>query len=180
MGDPTAVKVGPGALYVAPLGTTAPADLATPWGVAWIPLGYTEEGHEFAAENTFEAIEVAEELLPIRQEQTGSNLTVEMALAEMTAKNVQLALNGGTITSGDGFVTFEPPELGEATRVALGWESQDHLERWVWYKCLQTGNVAIARRKAPAKATIPTTFTVEIPTGGGAPFKAIFSGPETP
>lgn len=181
MGTPTNVKVGPGLLYVAPLDTVAPVDLTTAWAAAWIEMGYTEEGHAFAAENTFEGIEVAEELLPIRQEQTAANLTVTVALAEMTARNVQIALNGGTLTtSGAGptqIITFEPPELGEATRIALGWESQDHLERWVWYKCLQTGNVEIARRKAPAKATIPTVFTVEIPLAGGAPFTAIFADP---
>ena len=41
-------------------------------------------------------------------------------------------------------------------------------------KCLQTGDVAIARRKAPDKATIPCSFMLEIVAGGGKPLTAIF------
>lgn len=177
MGDPTKIRVGPGRLLVAAVGAAEPADLTTPWGVPWTDLGYTDEGHSFAASPSFEPVEVAEEIDPIRYEPTGREMRVEFALAEMTAQNLSYALNGGDVTSGTGIVTFEPPDPGEEIRVALGWEARDGKERWVWRKCLQTGDIEIARRKAPDKALIPCSFMCEIVAGGAKPFVAIFDDP---
>jgi hypothetical protein len=70
--------------------------------------------------------------------------------------------------------TYEPSSVGVLTNIALGWQSQDSLERWIWRKCLQTGSVNIARRKGAAKALIPMEFKVLQPAGGVQPFKAIF------
>lgn len=176
MGDPTKIRVGPGILYIAPVGSTEPVDLTTAWAAAWVPLGYTEEGHAFSASPSFEPVEVAEEIDPIRYEPTGREMGVEFAAAEMTALNLSRAMNGGTVTTGTGIVTFEPPTPGFEVRVALGWESVDKKERWVWRRCLQTGDVEIARRKAPDKATIPMSFMLEIVAGGAKPFKAIMDG----
>lgn len=184
MGDKTKVKVGPGLLYVAPLNTTEPTNLTTPWATvsaSWIPLGYTEEGHEATIEPSFEPIEVAEELEPIRYEETSREITVAFSAAEMTYTNMSRAINGGTITTtGVGaaqIVTFEPPALGSVTRLMIGWESNDATERWVFRDCTQTGSVAIARRKAPDKALIPMEFKVVSPSAGVRPFKAIFANP---
>lgn len=184
MGDKTKVKVGPGILYVAPLLSTEPTNLTTAWAtvdVDWVPIGYTEEGHEATVEPSFEPIEVAEELEPIRYEETTREITVAFSAAELTYANLARALNGGTVvTSGAGanqIVTFEPPALGSVTRLMLGWESQDHEERWVFRECTQTGSVAIPRRKAPDKALIPMEFKVVSPGGGVKPFKAIFASP---
>lgn len=173
VGAPTSVRVGPGRLLVAPLLSTEPVDLSTAWDADWVELGYTEDGSSFTASISNEAIPVAEEFDPIRYETTGREMRVEFALAEITADNLSTAMNGGTLTTGTGIVTFEPPEPGEEERVMLGWEATDSSERWVFRQCLQAGDVAIARRKAPAKATIPATFRLEKPTGA-APFKAIF------
>jgi hypothetical protein len=172
--QPTEVRTGPGRLYIAPVGSTEPTDLTTAWAAAWVDLGYTEEGHSFSSSPSFDPVEVAEEVDPISYEMTGREMTVGFTLAQVTATNLSRALNGGTITTGTGIVTIEPPDPGDEVRVALGWESLDGQERWVWRKCMQTGNVEIARRKAPAKASIPCTFMCEIVAGGTKPFKAIF------
>jgi len=173
-GVPTEVKVGPGILRIGSVGAAEPADLTAPWDAAWVPLGYTAEGHAFNMSPSFEPITVAEELDTLRHEATGRTMNVSFAAAQMTARNLSLALNGGTIdAAGIGFVTFEPPDPGEEVRIALGWESTDGSERSVWRKCLQTGDVEIARRKAPATATIPMTFMLEV-VAGKKPFRAIF------
>ena len=172
--QPTQVRVGPGKLKIAPVGTAEPTDLATAWNVAWLDLGYTAEGHTFTASPSFDPVEVAEEVDPISYEMTGRSMRVAFALAQITAKRLSYALNGGTITTGTGIVTFEPPVPGTETRVMLGWESLDAKERWIWRKCLQTGDVEIARRKAPDNATIPCEFMCEIVAGGAKPFKALF------
>ncbi|MEV4287350.1 hypothetical protein AB0K40_17740 [Nonomuraea bangladeshensis] len=175
-GNPNAIALGPGKLYIAPLGTTEPTDLTTPWetvSAAWAALGYTNEGSSFAYSVDSENVEVAEELDPVAVALTSREGTVAFALAEMTAKNMQRALNGGDIVSGTGIVTFEPPDLGEEVRVMLGFESEDGEERWVYRKALQTGGLEIARRKGAEKAVIPCEFKLEKPAEAKL-FKVIF------
>jgi len=170
-GDPLAVRVGPGWLYIAPIGSTEPDDLTAPWAGAWTPLGYTDEGSNFVFESSFEDVVVAEELDPVAIVQTSRTATVNFALAEVTAANMQRAFNGGEITTATGVVTFEPPDASEAaTPVMLGWESADGLERWVFRRAIQVGTVDIARKRAPDKATLPMSFRCTKPAGA-ATFK---------
>src|SRR5687768_9470760 len=115
-GNPAALALGPGKLYIAVLGTTEPTDLTTPWesvSASWIPLGYTDEGSALNYSVDSEPVEVAEELDPVAVALTSRELTLDFALAEITASNLKRALNGGTITAGSGIVVFEPPDLGE-------------------------------------------------------------------
>jgi hypothetical protein len=125
-----------------------------------------------------DSVEVAESLLPIARVKTGTDMTVEMALAEVTAGNVQKALNGATITTtgtaGTSIDTLVPLADGVVeTRVAILWEADDKSERWVWRKCLQTGAVAVGRKKGAAKATIPLSFALEPVSSTIRPFVAI-------
>lgn len=178
-GNPKAVTLGPGKLFIAPLGSTEPADLTTAWPAAWVGVGYTEEGSSFSYEVSYEDVPVAEELDPIDSKPTGRNASVSFASAEVTAENLKRAMNGGTITTGTGIKTFEPPELGVETNVMLGFESEDGEERWVWRQCKQTGTVEMARRKGATKTTIANSFKVFKPAAGGAPFKVIISDART-
>lgn len=168
MGDPVAVRVGPGILKIAPLGTAEPTDLSAAWDGAWVDLGYTNEGSNFVFDQTFEDVTVAEELEPIRVLQTARNITLNFALAEMTAANMQRAFNGGEVTTNAGVVKFEPPDAGDYTEVMIGWESEDGLERFVFRKCIQVGSVDIARRRAPDKATLPMSFRCTKPAGAAS------------
>lgn len=172
MGNPTNVRVGPGVLRIAAIGSTEPPDLASAWAGAWTELGYTHEGSSFTFENTFENVMVAEELEPILVLQTTRQIDVNFALAEITALNLSRAFNGGTVDVDGTETTFEPPAAGDYTPVMLGWESDDGLERWIFRRCVQVGSVEIARRKAPDKATLPMTFRCTKPTGVAA-FKFI-------
>ncbi len=175
MYDPNNVLLGPGLLYVAVLGSMEPTDLTSAWPAAWLPLGYTKEGHTFKYEPAIEPIEVAEELDPIKYAAASRKLSVAFILAESTATNLQRAMNGGTVTPGTGIVTQEPPAIGEDTSMMLGWKSDPGDERWVWRKCLQTGAIEMNRRKAPDYATIPTEWMVQAPGGGTLPFKRILA-----
>lgn len=177
--DATFVKLGPGKLYAAPVGTVEPADLTAALGATWLAgyLGYTEEGHTFTIAPAYDAVEVAESFLPVARVKTGTEMTLEMALAEVTAQNVQRALNGATITSsGTGATAIDSIEPladnATETRTAILWQSDSGDERWVWRRCLQTGSIAIGRKKGSAKATVPLSFLLE-PVAGLKPFKAI-------
>jgi hypothetical protein len=165
MGNPKAVRVGPGRLFIAPLGTAEPTNLSSDWNAAFVPVGYTDEGSSFTFDQTFEDVNVAEEYDPVDTLQTARSISINFAAAEVTASNLQKAFNGGDVETAAGIVTFEPPEAGDYTPVMVGWESDDGLERWVFRRCVQVGSVEIARRKAPDKATIPMQFRATKPEG---------------
>lgn len=176
MGTPANVKMGAGTLYFGAVGAVEPADLATAITVAWTAIGYTDKGHLFSAKPSYESIEVAEEKMPIRREKSGIEYSVEFEVAEMVAANIQKALNGGTITTAAGIVTFDPPKDTDVdTRVAILWESDAKDERWIFRKCIQTDKVDIERRKAPQKALVPMHFELEVVSSAVRPFRAILS-----
>lgn len=178
-GTPSAIALGPGILYIAPLGTTEPTDLVTAWtsvSASWVQLGYTDEGSEFSYKLDTDRVEVAEELDPIKIAVNSREIKVSFALAEITATNMKRAMNGGVITAGTGIVTFEPPDLGTEVRTMLGFESEDHQERWVYRQCFSNGEVTMARKKGSDKSTIATEFELEKPSGA-TPFKAIMTSP---
>jgi len=179
-GNPKAVSLGPGYLLIAPLGSAEPEDLTAAWPSAWGKIGYTEEGSSFAQEVSSENVAVAEELDPIDSAPTGRTGSVSFASAEVTVQTLKRAMNGGVITTGAGFKTFEPPELGEELYVMLGFESEDGLERWVWRKGKQTGSVEMARRKGATKTSVSNTFTLYKPDDGKRFFKSMISDKREP
>ena len=182
--DAAFIKLGPGKIYFGAVGAVEPADLTTAISTAvWNYAGFTDEGHTFTFTPTYEGVQVAELLEDVSNIATGRDMTLELALAEVTAANVQRALNGAVVTaSGTGptaIDTVEPLAFGAVEpRVAVLWVADDNSERWVWRKCLQTGAVAIGRRKGAAKATIPLSFKLE-PVAGLKPFKAILKSTAT-
>ena len=179
-GNPAALALGPGYLFAGPLGTTEPSDLVTAWtsvSAAWLALGYTETGSEFDYNlNTGEVL-VAEELDPVAVATTGRSSTVVFNLSQLTVTNLKLAMNGGVVTTGAGIATIEPPDLGTEVRTMLGWEAEDHSERWIWRQCLQSGTMKIVRQKGNNNATIQTSFSLEKPSSGARLFKAILATP---
>jgi len=179
-GNPQAIALGPGYLYAAPLGTTEVSDLITAWeavSAAWIALGYTETGSEFDYALTTGQVMVAEELDPLSIATTGRTSTLVFNLSQLTSTNLKLAMNGGVITTGTGLVAIEPPDLGTEVRTMLGFESEDHTERWIYRQCFQSGTMKISRAKGAANATISTTFTLEKPATGARLFKALLQTP---
>jgi len=176
MGNPLTLSIGPGTLFIAQLGTTEPTDLAAAWPVGWNQLGYTDDGTEVGIETKYEDVLVAEELDPVQILATARTLTLDFALAEITATNLKRVFNGGTITAGSGCVLYDTVVLGQEQYMMLGWESNDVQERWIFRKAIQTGKVTIPRKKAPAKATLTTEFRCVKPPSVG-PFRAIMASP---
>jgi hypothetical protein len=172
MGTPAAVRVGPGLIYIAPVGTNAPtAGTGIPESAGWVPIGYTEEGHTFSAEISYEDIEVAEELDPIDTRPVRRTSMISFQMAEYTVRNLSVAFNGGTIgTPSGGTVTFSPPDLGEEEPLAILWRSDLHDEALYLKRCLQTGTVESARQKSPNKALIAVEFRITIPADASRPW----------
>src|SRR5260221_223971 len=180
-GTPGALALGPGYLYLAPLGTTEPVDLIAAIAsvsAAWAGLGYTDTGSTFNYQLNTSPVQVAEELDPISNAPDGRTASVDFALAEITATNLKRAFNGGTVTGATGCVYFEPPDLGSEVRVMLLFESEDHTERWIFRQAFNAGQVALPRQKGAPKAVIPASFMLEKPASGLRLFRAIMAAPQ--
>jgi hypothetical protein len=187
--NPNNVKIGPGTLYAAPLGSVEPTSVTGAWGAGWSALGYTEQGSEFDFGPTTAAVSVEEELWPIREVITGYAGKLTFALAEITRANLALVLNAGFGSSvvsasqganSDGSLWQEPPAPGGEQRVMLGWDAQydgaasgsDPVGRLIIRQALQTGTIKAIRRKGNNKTTYSAEFTLEKPAGV-QPFRII-------
>jgi len=173
-GTPNNVTAGPGWLFVAPYLDTLPAfptDVTTPLGTTYVPVGYTEEGNTFSYAVTREDLLVAEEVSPVKSYTTKVDTKVTFSMAEATAANLILALNGGVVATP---TEVEPPALGAEQYVTLVLDT-DSGARWLFRKCIQTGTVEIGHKKAPAKTLIPVEFTVYVPSAELALF-TVFLG----
>ncbi|MDL4812819.1 phage tail tube protein [Actinomadura opuntiae] len=167
----TGLTLGPGFLFYAPLGSVLPDNTVTngkftdPWPEAWKPIGITKEGHEFSVEPDTDNVEVAEYLETLQYVTTGREIGMNFEIARITSSLMKVAMNGGTITSTgtgtDQLNQYTPPEIGEETRLMLGWESNYFNERLVIPKAFQQGNVTVARQKGADNATLPTEFRCE-------------------
>lgn len=176
---PSALSLGPGRLWWAPLGSTGPADHNTALAASFKQVGSTAEGSEFSYEISMDAVMVAESLDPLFHKTTGRAGKLTFAMAENTVQALVVAFNGGTVTSygtaGTAGFKYEPPAPGKETGRMLVWESEDGQERWVFKQCTQGGSVGISRRKGADKATIPVEFRIEAPADGSAPWAAFYA-----
>lgn len=172
-GTSSNVTLGPGRLYVAPIGTAEPTSASAAMPSAWRAIGYTDQGTAFTTETTSEPVEVAEELDPVRYVNTRRLSAVAFAMAETTRANLALALNDGADADNDG-TAYEPPDSGDEVRIMIVWDSDEtpgaDNRRWIFRQAYQSGQVEIARRKAPAKSLLAVNFRLEKPDGE-APFK---------
>lgn len=166
-GTPSFVNIGPGRLYVAPIGTTEPTSASGSLDAAFRVVGYTEDGNLFSSEITTEPVEVAEEIDPIRFVNTRRISSVQFSMAETTRANLFLAMNEGAAATNSA-VAYEPAsDLSTLVRVMIVWQSEDTpaatTVRWLFRQCFQTGAVELPHRKAPDKALIPVQFNLEKP-----------------
>lgn len=162
--NPAAVKVGPGVLYFAEIGSPEPTTGSSAYDVTWTPLGYTDAGHTFTAEVQTGDIDVAETLDPILVADTGRTITIAFSLAEITARHLTVVHGGGTTASTNGYAVWNPPVLGGRRSFMLAWDALDNSERMLWRNCYASGSIAIPRQKAPNKALIPASFRALTPS----------------
>ncbi len=175
----------PGFLFWAPLGTPEPIHAVVgsvftdAWPAAFVRLGATEEGHAFSWQTSFEPVEVAELLDPVRFITTGRTGSLAFALSDFTLNNLKRVLNGGTLTTTGTttttMTTYIPATQGAEVRCMIGWESQDATERLLAFQCVNTAQISIARRKGADNASLNAEFQLEAPASGN-PFKVIAAG----
>jgi len=120
---------GTGSVKVAPVGTTAPTDIATAWSVTWVDLGYTtEDGVTLRDEKTTTELKGWQAFYALRFLITGRAYRTSFTLMQWNKDTVPLAFGGGTITTTAGpraHYRYDPPAPGFVDERALGIEWTD-------------------------------------------------------
>ncbi|MGW3196349.1 phage tail tube protein [Streptomyces sp. NPDC001118] len=140
--------LGPARLYVAPFGSTEPADSAvTPNGptnppsAPWTDVGGTDGGVTFEVDNTYQDLQVDQLTMNVGARLTAMKMTVSAKLSEMTLTNLQTALNSiGTTGSGSGYSTLDIPVGSSSTQPTYAALIIDG-----WAPTLSTGAAALRR-----------------------------------
>lgn len=169
------LMLDPGFLWHAPALTAFPSGGGTAAGsvftdapsVTFYEIGATEAGYTFQYSQTIEAISVAEFADPVKYRTTMRQGSMAFNLADYTLKNVQRALNGGSLTTASGagatlISKWVPPIVGAETRAALLWQSLDATMRIFMYQTVQVNEIQTAFKKAPDFAVLPCEFRFEI------------------
>jgi hypothetical protein len=123
MGTPTNVLIGPGLLYVAPIGTAEPASATATLDAAFRASATPRTATSSATSVEREAIEVAEEFDPIKYKTTVAARVDLVQDGRDHPQNLALALNMGADAANTG--TIEPPDVGAEVRVMILLETED-------------------------------------------------------
>ncbi len=173
------LMLDPGFLWHAPANTAFPVSGGTASGsiftdspsVTFYEIGATEAGYTFNYSQSIEAINVAEFADPVKWRTVSRQGSMAFNMADFTLKNLQRAMNGGTLStvSGSGATLISkwvPPAIGSETRSALMWQSLDGTMRIFMYQTVQVNEIETAFKKAPDYAVLPCEFRFEIDAGG--------------
>ena len=191
------VIVGTGVLYVAAIandGNTSGDYVAFQGGdgsgawaspaAGWVDVGYSEDGWTLEMDKTFEDIMVAEEIDPIATFKTAQEVRLTGELAQASQANIQIALGGGTLTTGDGSNGFEtgfnmiqPPSTDDFDEKSLLLivDGPAGADRHVQIpRAINVGAFSMAHQKAPQKVVIATEFKVLAPKQSVSQFQELF------
>ena len=117
----------------------------------------------FSYNVTREDMEVAEEVFPVKSYTTKIDTMVSFSMAEPTAANLSMAMNNGVTSTNP--TSVEPPNPGAEVYIMLLLEATSGA-RWLFRKCIQSGNLEVAHKKAPDKTLIPVEFKLYLPATG--------------
>lgn len=163
----------PGALtlYLAPVGTAAPADAVVAMPAGWVDVGYTvEDGTAFSTDPSFEDIRSHQSDYPTRTIKTGDAATVAAVMQEFSRATITAAFGGGTITSpAVGQYRYDPPGPGTNSpqAVTCEWRDGDNRYRLVIPRARARAGVELALNKT-SESGLPITLSAEGVAGQSA------------
>lgn len=167
------ILITPVQIYRAPVGETLPSsstiDYLEAWGGNWTNMGYTLESLSMSRDVTEYELEIEQSTVPVKRIITKETVMLETVLAEQTAANIALTMNGtsSSTAQASGVRPSEQVVAGgdpELNYYAVGFEGfyQDTSNN-VWpvrvflYKCTISLNGALEFSKSKA-AGIPVQF----------------------
>ncbi|RLU83927.1 phage tail protein [Streptomyces griseocarneus] len=127
--NPSEIRVaGTGRVYLAKVGTAAPADVTALWSDDWHNLGYTStDGVKFGRKGKTAVIDTWQSLSPARTIFTEHELTVKFSMLQLNRDTFPFFFSGGDVQSTPNSGSFKydiQADPGEDER-ALGLEFQD-------------------------------------------------------
>jgi hypothetical protein len=141
-GNSAEVLFGPGTLYAAPIGTTAPASASAALPTAWREIGWTDSGSSIDINYTNEGVMVEEEFYPVVYKTTKVECTASFSMKQVSRENLALALNlGANALNG---ATILEPWRGDS----VGWDER-------WEATLQSIRRIATMRLSPDSAGSP-------------------------
>ncbi|MFD3514914.1 hypothetical protein [Streptomyces sp. NPDC058657] len=159
-------------IWLAALGTKAPADATTPMPTGWWSVGFTtEDSLKFNSEPNFEQVRSAQSSHPTRTFQTSDASTLEVDLQQWSGRNFRAVYGGGEITevtvAGAQTGTpkqyrFTPPRIGSRGEIAAVIEVIDggRHYRYVIPRTMQMEGVSKDLAKAK-EAVLPLRLAVQ-------------------
>lgn len=149
-------------IYVAPVGTTAPADESAAPAAAWVDQGYTtEDGSRFATDPSYEEVRAHQSDFPIRVMKATDSAVAGFTMLEWTTASFTTAFGGGTVTQVTaGHMRYDPPDV--STPVAVIIEATDGTRKFrlLIPKCRARSGVELTFAKTGATA-LPIELAVE-------------------
>lgn len=179
--DTTNLIAGPGTLYMGSFGATEPADSsinAAYSGSAFSDVGATQDGVMLNIEREFFELEVDQIPDVPGRRITKRDLQIVTNLAEPTLANLEIALNGGTVTASASYSTYDPADDNASTqptyRAALfeGWAPRGYRRRVFARKVLSVEAVGVPYKK-DAQTVYPVTFGCHYVSSSIKPFRVV-------
>jgi hypothetical protein len=166
-------------VYIAPVGTAGPTNIATALNAAFVDLGYTsEDGIDLTPGMDIAEIRAHQNLYPVRRVITGRSLDIGLTLLQWNEESIKLAFGGGTVATATGVYTFTPPDADDDLdfrAMVLSWTDGSKGYRLHAPKVIVSdiGDITLARSDA---AGLPITFSI-VATDGAQPFSFITNDP---
>lgn len=159
--DTSEIRVGvTGNLYVASVGTAAPADTAGAW-TGWTDLGaLSDDGPTMTPSMDVTEINIWQSFYAARRIVTGRGVEWAFTLMQRNADTLKLAMGGGTIVAGTGSDwIYTPPTPDEIDERAFGLEVREGsiIDRYIMGRGMVTGLGDV-----PFKRTEATRFDITI------------------
>lgn len=157
-------------VWLAPVGTTAPADPVVAMPSGWVDVGYFDPSSlQWQTAPTFQTVQSHQSIYPTRRFQDADAATIVCSLQEWSAVNFQTVFGGGTITAMTGgtapntytYYQFSPPLVGARTQTAACIEIIDGTKNYrrIVPICEQDAGNTITYHRT-AESTLPLALTV--------------------
>lgn len=170
-----------GAVYVGPVGTTGPTDIATALNAGFLNLGYAnEDGVTITPGMDLNEIRAWQSFYPVRRNVTNRTLEIGVSLLQWNEETIKLAFGGGSVATTAGppaYYTYTPPDPEDLDyrAMVLTWIDGTKDYRLHIPKVLVTdvGDIPINRSDPSG---LQLTFALEA-TDGVSPFTLITDDP---
>lgn len=158
-----------GQVYAAPVGATAPTDLAAAWDAAWIDLGFTtEDGVTLTDSKTLSEKRGWPSPHVLRRWVQTRDFMAAFTLVQFNAENLIRALGGGLVEEpSTGVFSYSPPDDDDLGQFALGIEAVDgsRIYRFIIPSGVVDEAVEIPINRQDS-TELPVSFKAQVPSAG--------------